>query len=122
MIEQIQGLPKNVVGFKATGQITREDYAKVVIPAVQKAFEDDGNLNLFYEIDMGFTGVAFGAGWDDMSLGMNYLTRWDRVAFVSDIVWMVQMTKAIAFLMPSDVRTYSLEDKEKALAWVKGED
>lgn len=121
MITQMKDLPDGVVGFKASGQITRANYVDVVAPAVRAAFEKQEKVSLYYQIDMGFTGVDFGAGLEDLSLGLNYLTRWERVAFVSDISWMIQMTKAFAFLMPAEVRTYTQLEKDEAMAWVKGD-
>lgn len=121
MITEIKDLPDGVVGFKATGQITHEDYNTIVTPAVKGAFEKHEKVSLYYEIDMGYTGFDLGAGWDDLSLGVNYMTRWERVAFVTDISWMSQMTKAFSFLMPAMVQTYSIADKDKAIVWLKGE-
>ena len=34
MIETINDIPENVVGFRATGKVTKEDYEKVLMPAV----------------------------------------------------------------------------------------
>jgi hypothetical protein len=35
MIEIINDLPQNVEGFHATGKVTKEDYEKVLMPAVE---------------------------------------------------------------------------------------
>ena len=34
MIEIINELPENVVGFRATGKVTKDDYEKILMPAV----------------------------------------------------------------------------------------
>ena len=40
MIELIPNMPDNVVGLKAIGKVTGEDYQNVVIPAVEAALKN----------------------------------------------------------------------------------
>lgn len=39
MIDRIPGLPNNVVGFTASGDVTRADYEDRLDPAIEKALE-----------------------------------------------------------------------------------
>ena len=45
---------------------------------------------------------------DDVKVGMERLTHWERTAVVTDSDWISQMTKLFAFLWPGDVRVYPL--------------
>jgi hypothetical protein len=47
MIETLSGYPDNVVGFRASGHVTRQDYEAVVIPAVEAAFKHYPSLRLY---------------------------------------------------------------------------
>ena len=49
MIEIIEGLPGNVVGLAAKGEVTRKDYLEVVIPTIDKALKRNAKLRLYYE-------------------------------------------------------------------------
>jgi len=50
MIEIIEGLPDNVVGILAKGEVTRKDYLEVVIPAIDKALKRNAKLRLYYDL------------------------------------------------------------------------
>jgi hypothetical protein len=40
MIEQLDDLPEEVVGFKASGKLSATDYRDVVLPALESAFKE----------------------------------------------------------------------------------
>ncbi len=48
MIEIIEGFPENVVGILAKGEVTRQDYLDVVIPAIDKALKRNANTASFF--------------------------------------------------------------------------
>ena len=52
MIEVIPNLPDNVAAFKATGEVTKEDYDLVVQPWVNRKIKEN-ELNTFIEMDGG---------------------------------------------------------------------
>ncbi|MGT2434138.1 STAS/SEC14 domain-containing protein (plasmid) [Cupriavidus basilensis] len=60
MIEIIEGFPGNVVAVSATGEVTRDDYEKVLIPAVEAALARREKIRIYYEL-----GSRFGenGGW-----------------------------------------------------------
>jgi hypothetical protein len=42
MVARLQDMPPGTLGFRATGEITREDYADVLVPELHKALEGAG--------------------------------------------------------------------------------
>ena len=87
MIAQLQGFPDNVVAFAGRGQVTKADYVAGLIPAVEKAFASHDRLRLYYELGADFTGIDADAMLEDFKIGMQHLTRWERVAVVTDVPW-----------------------------------
>ena len=75
MIEIIEGLPENVVGILAKGEVTRKDYLEVVIPAIDKALKRNAKLRLYYDLGSQFTGIDFGAEWEDFKLGIEHISQ-----------------------------------------------
>ena len=53
MVELIPGLPDNVLGFKAVGKITGEDYETVVIPEIESRLATHDKLRAVYECGPG---------------------------------------------------------------------
>ena len=102
MIEIIGGFPDNVVGILAKGEVTRKDYLEVVIPAIDKALKRNAKLRLYYDLGSQFTGIDFGAEWEDFKLGIEHLSRWERAAVVTDVAWIRHLVGAFRFLIPEN--------------------
>ena len=118
MIETLSGFPDNVVGFRASGHVTRQDYETVVIPAVEAAFKQHPSLRLYYQLDSDFEGMGPGAMWEDFKVGMEHVRHWERIALVTDVDWIGSAMKVFSFLMPGDVRLFSLSDADQAREWI----
>lgn len=118
MITMLEGFPTHVVAFAATGRLTREDYERVLMPAVEAGFSTNERLSLYYEIGPDFSGVDFGAAFDDMMVGLRHLSQWNRIAVVTDISWIAQMVSAFGFVMPATVRVFPLAEAGDARSWV----
>lgn len=118
MIETLSGFPDNVVGFKASGHVTRQDYETVVIPAVEAAFRLHPSLRLYYQLDSDFEGIGPGAVWEDFKVGMEHVRHWERIALVTDVDWIGAAMKVFSFLMPGEVRLFPLSDAAQAHEWL----
>lgn len=118
MIEIIEGFPENVVAILAKGQVTRKDYLEVVIPAIDKALKRNAKLRLYYDLGSQFAGIDLGAEWEDLKLGVEHLSRWERVAVVTDVAWIRHAVGAFQFLMPGEVRVFSTGQASEARKWI----
>lgn len=118
MIQRIQDLPEAVLGFRASGTVTDQDYEAVIIPAVDHALERSGKVRLLYHLPPDFEGFDPHALWDDAKIGLKHLTSWDRIALVTDIGWLRRTTKALGFVMPGEVRVYENEAFDEAREWI----
>ena len=49
MIELLKGFPDNVVAAACQGQITKNDYDTVLVPAVEKALKSHDKVRFYYE-------------------------------------------------------------------------
>jgi hypothetical protein len=118
MIERIHGLPDNVLGFRARGEVTGTDYERVLIPAVEEALVTHRKIRLLYHLDEDFTGFDAKAMWDDAKVGLQHLTAWERIAMVTDITWLRGMVTALGFILPAQVRLFRNSELEIALKWI----
>jgi len=120
MIQQLPDFPDNVLAIVATGRVTRQDYETVVVPAVEQALKTHGKMRLYYEIASGFTGFDAGAMWEDFKVGMEHLTRWERIAVVTDVDWIRQTMQLFSFLMPAQTKAFRRSEAAQARAWIAG--
>lgn len=118
MIELLKDFPGNVVALSASGQVTREEYQKVVIPAVEKALGQHEKVRLYYEIGKDFAGIDPGAMWADTKVGFGHFLRWERIAVITDIEWIKHSVMAFGFLMPATVNVYSTAEAADARKWI----
>jgi hypothetical protein len=114
MIEIVEGLPKNVVGFAVSGRLTMDDCREVLVPAIAKSLRRHEKIRLYYELNSRFPG----ASWDDLDLGLEHFSRCERVAIVTDIGWVRLTVKALRFLIPSEVRVFTTLEVEEGRDWI----
>jgi hypothetical protein len=117
-VEMIPALPDHVIGFVAKGEVTEADYTERIEPAIDDALQRHDKVRLLYVLGADFTGFSGGASWEDGKLGMKHLTRWEKIAFVSDKDWMRHAVNAIGYLVPGKVRVFDVAHEADASEWV----
>jgi len=118
MIERLMNFPDNIVGFVCTGRVTKEDYDAVLVPAVVNVLKRQGKVRLYYETAADFAGIDPGAIWEDFKVGMEHLTRWERVAVVTDVAWIKHTVRFFSFLMPGALKIFPTSEAPQARAWI----
>ncbi len=118
MIEQLKNFPENVLAFVCNGRVTRADYDAVLVPAVINALKSHDKVHLYYETAADFVGIDPGAIWEDFKVGMEHLSRWERVAVVTDIEWIKQTMRFFSFLMPGAMKSFPSSQTAEARAWI----
>jgi SpoIIAA-like len=123
MIERLNDMPPGTLGFRAAGEIEREDYDEVLVPELRRAVESGTGLRTLYVIE-DLDEIEPGALWADSKLGFDLGVRhhdaWVRSAIVTDIAWMARATKLFAWMMPGEARVFPRAELEAAKAWVAG--
>jgi hypothetical protein len=118
MIKPLNDLPKGVTGFEVAGKIEAEDYRDVVLPALEQAAKS-GDVRFLIVIPE-FHGMSAGAGWQDLKVGIEHLRAWKRIAVVTDVEWMHHLTTLFGWMTPGETKTFTLQEREEAIAWVAG--
>jgi SpoIIAA-like len=123
VIERLTDMPAGTIGFRAAGEIEREDYEEVLVPELRRALETGGRLRTLYLIE-DLDEIEPGALWADAKLGIDLGVRhydaWIRSAIVTDIHWMARATKVFAWMIPGEARVFPRNELEQAKAWVAG--
>jgi len=118
MIERIADLHDDVVGLTAKGKITADDYESVVIPAVEAVLKKQSKIRLLYHIGPEFTGFTPGALWRDAKIGFKHVSRWNKVAVVSDVGWIRGLIKPWGIVMPGELKVFSNKQLSEAKEWL----
>ncbi|MGH8198916.1 MAG: STAS/SEC14 domain-containing protein [Steroidobacteraceae bacterium] len=121
MIKILDDFPESIVALIAQGQVTRKDYEEVLIPRVNAALGRHGKIRLYYELGTSFVGIDAEAVWEDMKVGLEHLSRWERVAVVTDVRWIRLTLGAFQFMLPGKVRLFDTGQTTEARAWIKAD-
>ena len=118
MIKDLADLPPGVVGFEISGTVHADDYRDVVLPVLQRAYAS-GEFRFVIVISE-FHGMTGGALWQDLKVGVEHLHAWKRIAVVTDIDWMRNVTGLFGWMTPGQVKVFPLAQRDEAIAWAAG--
>lgn len=118
MIHQLQNLPTNIVGFKATGEITEADFTNTVMPNVQALIDNTDQLNYLLVLDTSLKNFTIGAWMKDAIMGIKHLTKWNRAAIVSYEATIRNFTNFFSYLMPGEIKGFEHGELQQAIDWV----
>ena len=122
MIKMLDDFPESIVAVVCQGHVTKSDYERVLIPAVEERLGRHAKVRLYYEIDPSFSGIDVGAVWEDTKLGFEHLSRWEKMALVTDVPWIRHAVGAFRFLMPGRLRIFDRSQAEQARSWITAND
>lgn len=117
MIDILPGLPSNVIGFKATGEVTKEDYEKVVFPGIKRHMDTFGELNFVFFVDTPLKNFSPGAWIRDIWLQIKKLAAWHKVAIISDVENVRRFTDTISHILPGKYKGFLSSQLEDAVRW-----
>ena len=119
MITVMTGLPEGVLGFAASGKLTAEDYTEVLEPAIAAASDDGRKIRVLLDFGGEFEGMETAAAWQDMRMGVREWSAWERIALVTDHIWMRDSLTMFAWAVPGEVRAYPTQERNAAVEWLR---
>lgn len=118
MIEILES-PKHLVAMRVTGSITAEDVT-TAYKATEDALKENERISYFVEVDpsakLTFEGLVKDIAEGIRRLGR--LSRYNRVALVTDKSWMAALARAEGVVFSSiDMRVFEPADRDKGFSW-----
>ncbi|WP_294210144.1 STAS/SEC14 domain-containing protein [uncultured Chryseobacterium sp.] len=117
MLQSITTAPRNIAAFEASGEITKEDFDRV-IKIVDEKIEQEGELNYLLKLDTPLRNFTFAAWMNDAWLGIKNITKWNRCAIVTDKESVQKFTDMFSKIMIGEFRGFDQEEYDKAEHWV----
>ncbi len=121
MLKLLTDFPSNVVAAMAHGTVTKQDYEDILVPRVLLALKQHPKIRCYYELGSQFSSMEAGAIWEDFKIGVEHLTRWERVAIVTDVEWIKHAANIFRFLMPGEIRVFPTSAATAARSWITAE-
>lgn len=121
MLEPIDDMPEGTAGFRATGEVTREEYENVLLPWMHQAVEA-GGIRLLFQMGPDFQRFTPGAFATDLTkgapLGLRHLHAWRRMAVATDVGWARNAIELMGWMTPGELKLYRLDEVDEAKAWL----
>jgi hypothetical protein len=118
LIELIEGLGDGVIGARAVGEVTADDYESTLIPAVEAALAIRDKIRMLYVLGTEFEGYEAEAALDDTRMGLHHWSDFERIAVVTDHGVYRTAIKGFGFLMPGEVRVFGVDELDEAKDWI----
>jgi hypothetical protein len=118
MVTQLSNTPDNMVGFRLTDTVTKDDYNQVIFPAVDGLAKKLGKLNYLLDIDTPLSNFTIGAWWKDAILGIKGLTKTHKVAVLTDSDGLNRFTNIVSVLVPGEFKGFKRKELDAAIEWV----
>jgi hypothetical protein len=118
MIGLIEDLPEATIGFALHGEVSGSDVETVVLPAIERAFDQHERIKALLVVDEDFSGSTLEAAWDDTTLGLRHWDGFERLAVVSDVAWLRHGLRAMSLLLPYPVRLFDGDEQDQAERWL----
>ena len=118
MIQHLKDLPSNIVGFKASGEITEKDFTETVMPKVKTLIDKIDKLNYLLVLETSVNNFTIGAWMKDTMMGIKHLTKWNKAAIVSDVEAIRNFTNFFSYLMPGEFKGFEHKELQQAIDWV----
>jgi hypothetical protein len=117
----IPDIPAGTLGFRVSGRLTREDYAKVLVPPLRKAVDGGQRLRVLYAIGPELH-MEPRAVWEDLKveveLGIQHRDAWERIAVVTDLNWLWRAFELFSWMVPGEMRLFRESEFEQAKSWL----
>jgi SpoIIAA-like len=52
---------------------------------------------------------------------MKHLTKWKRIALVTDLDWMITVASLFGWMTPGELKRFPVAEREQAIAWAAGD-
>lgn len=120
MIEELKDTPNTMVGFRATGEITKADFDTIVLPAVYELVKRTDKLNYLLVLDSALKNFVIGSWLKDAMLILNNIGKWNRAAIVSESDDL--NTDIFNKVVPGEYKAFTHAQLAEAITWVGEQD
>ncbi|RZJ39526.1 MAG: STAS/SEC14 domain-containing protein, partial [Chryseobacterium sp.] len=115
------GAPNNIAAFRATGEVTKENYQTVVLPEIERLLKQINHINFLLVLDTELENFTTGAWMQDALLGLKNLAKWNRSAIVTDFDTIISFTNGFSYIVPGEFKGFKKSEFDEAVTWVSEE-
>jgi stage II sporulation SpoAA-like protein len=89
-------------------------------PAIESMIETRDEVRFVYVLGDDFDGYSAAASWEDTKLGIGHLSKWQRIAVVTNHDSLRHAVGMFGWMVPGHVKVFPLQDQTAAIEWAAG--
>lgn len=117
MLEKLSQSTGNILGYKAVGKITKEDYPALKAD-VEALLQQEQSISMLLDLEE-FEGEEIKAWGADFEFGHEYRTKIAKMAIVGDKKWQEWMTSLIDPFYAREAEFFPTDEREAAWEWLE---
>lgn len=118
MIQMFPNQAEDIVAFKVTEKITKEDY-EILTPLLENKIRNEGKINIFCQIE-DLKSMEPQAVWEDLKFDISHLNDFKTVVIVGDKKWHKWMTDFAKPFTNARIRYFDKHEAREAFEWLLG--
>ena len=121
MLERIADVPDGIDALAAVGTLTKNDYEQAIEPLFDEARRTGRRIRLLVQIGPDYDGYTAGAAWEKTANAFRHpslVKLIDGYAVVTDLRWLHEWSRLMAFLLPFPLRVFGNDERTAAIAWL----
>ncbi|MET3601186.1 STAS/SEC14 domain-containing protein [Martelella mangrovi] len=119
MLEKIEDLPDNIIGFTIHKALSASDYQNVLLPALEEHSTRDDGLRLLLVTATDFAGSDIGTAMGGQPFRRSEPLNFKNIAIVSDNRGFAQAVQMFGMLFHAEVKVFEAEQEEAAVTWLE---
>jgi len=118
MLAEITGLPDQVFGVRATGEVTSEDIKDVLLPGLKRTADKFDEIRYLLVLETDVKNFTAGAWVQDAKAGLQNFTKWKKIAVVTAEKGVEWFTDIFTVATPGSSKGFKPDEIEAAKAWL----
>jgi hypothetical protein len=121
MLKKLEGLPSYVAAFKATGEVSKDDYNSILIPEVERVDKEHGHIHFLMVLETAVKNFTLAAWFQDAVQGLKHYRGWKKIAIVTDEGGIQKISDLFSAVVPGATKGFPLSQLDEAKTWVAAE-
>ena len=118
MLEKIESLPDNMIGFTIHKALSANDYQNVLLPALETPSTKGGGLRLLLVTGADFAGSDVGTAMGGQPFRRSEPLEFKSIAIVSANKGFTQAVQMFGMLFHADVKVFAPDNQNEAISWL----
>ena len=114
---ELQTEHENLLVVRASGKLTKDDYA-ALLPKVDQLITEHHKINILFDMH-DFHGWEVAAAWEDTKFAFDHFRDIERLAVVGEKPWQKAMAVICKPFTQAEVRYYTHEQSDQARQWLE---